>query len=268
MINTTPEKNKAEHETTTVEKESQTIRKKLRFKIENDGETIVLKRSHVFATLLPLVFAVGLGVGYLLWGRTAPTTPPVETPVAQAPADQQQAVKRYSVPEDDDPSIGPRNAPITLIEFSDFECPYCRSWFNEVYLRLRQDYADQVRVVFRDYPLASIHPNAIPAAIAANCANEQGKYWEYHNKLFSGDQLGESIYKQYAQDLGLDLAKFEACRTSPEAQEEIQADYEYASGLGVRSTPTFFLNGLPIVGAQPYEMFKQVIDQELAGEIP
>ena len=246
--------------------------KKRRLRIERDGDTLVFKRSHVYALLLPLTFVVGLSVGYLFWGRPASaeqaTSVSPAAQSAQTPAGQEQAVQRYEVPEDDDPSVGPQGAPITIIEFSDYECPYCKRWYNEVYLRLREEYAEEVRLVFRDFPLYSIHPNAEPAAVAANCADQQGMYWAYHDLLFAGEQLDETTYLQYAEELGLDLDEFKACLDSEEQVNEIRGDYEYASGLGVRSTPTFFLNGLPIVGAQPYEVFKQVIDQELAGEIP
>jgi len=254
------------------EKEIPAITKKRRLRIERDGDTLVFKRSHVYALLLPLTFVVGLSVGYLFWGRPASaeraSAVPPAAQSAQAPSGQEQAVQRYEVPEDDDPSIGPPDAPITIIEFSDYECPYCKRWYNEVYLRMREEYANEVRVVFRDFPLYSIHPNAEPAAVAANCADQQGEYWEFHDRLFAGEQLDETTYLQYAGELGLNLDEFEACLDSEEQVNEIRGDYEYASGLGVRSTPTFFLNGLPIVGAQPYEVFKQVIDQELAGEIP
>ncbi len=169
------------------EKEVPATIKKRRFRIDKDGDTLVFKRSHVYALLLPLTFVVGLSVGYLFWGRPVPAaqasavTPAAQS--AQAPAGQEQAVQRYEVPEDDDPSIGPQDAPITIIEFSDYECPYCKRWYNEVYLRLREEYADEIRVVFRDFPLYSIHPNAEPAAVAANCADLQGMYWEYHDLL-------------------------------------------------------------------------------------
>lgn len=244
--------------------------RKRRFRIEKDGDTIVFKRSHVYAALLPLTFVVGLSVGYLFWGRATPGKP-VEVQAAspnQAPSGQEQAVQRYDVPEDGDPAIGPADAPITIIEFSDYECPFCKRWYNDVYLRMMEEYAGQVRLVFRDFPLTSIHPNAIPAAEAANCAGEQDAYWGFHDQLFAGEQLGDTIYLQYAENLGLDIDAFTACLESEHQEEEIQGDYVYASGLGVRSTPTFFLNGLPIVGAQPYEVFQQVIEQELAGEIP
>jgi protein-disulfide isomerase len=232
------------------------------------GDTLVFKRSHFYALMVPLAFVLGLGVGFLFWGRQPAVPAAAPMPEAAQVEAQPQAVKRYDVPEDDDPAIGPENAPITIIEFSDFECPYCSRWYEQVFLRLREEYPDTVRIVFRDFPLSSIHPNAIPAAEAANCAGEQNAYWDFHGKLFSGQRLGSSVYLQYAKDLGLNVEDFQSCLESGRYQSEIQADYQYASDLGVQSTPTFFLNGIPIVGAQPWEVFQQVIEKELAGEIP
>ncbi len=105
------------------------------------------------------------------------------------------------------------------------------------------------------------------AAEAAECANEQGKFWEFHDKLFNGD-LGTTAYQKYASDLGLDMAKFNDCLTSHRYAENVKADQAWATNLGVQSTPTFFVNGIPIVGAQPLASFKQLIDWELAGELP
>lgn len=247
---------------------------------------ITLRRFHLFAILIPLTFIAGLGIGYLLWGRVGPGpstgSPQADTgsPGAAAAAgagDQGSAlapteapqVIRYDVPVDDDPVLGPADAPITIVEFSDFECPYCRKWNTEVFGRLKEQYPDQVRFVFRDFPLSSIHANAVPAAVAANCANEQGEFWPFHDKLFSMEQgLSESAYTQYAQDLSMNLDDFKACLESEKYQTEVQGDFDFAANLGVRSTPTFFINGIALVGAQPYEVFQDVIEKELAGEIP
>ncbi len=233
--------------------------------------TITLRRIHLYAVLLPLTFILGIGLGYLVWGRApmvaASTTP---NPQAEVTAQVTQAkVTRYDVPVDDDPSLGPEAAPITIIEFSDYECPYCRKWYTDVFSKLLETYPDQVRFVFRDFPLASIHANAAPAANAANCAGEQGKYWDFHNKLF-GMELGlnKEAYLQYASQLSLDEKAFQECVESERYRAEVQADLDYASNLGVRSTPTFFINGIAVVGAQPFEVFQEVIDKELAGEIP
>jgi protein-disulfide isomerase len=224
---------------------------------------------------------VGLSVGYIFWGRAPGVqvvqadVPQVEVPQAAAPsnqqpaAEEQQAFQRYDVPEDDDPVIGPEDAPITIIEFSDFECPYCRRWHQNVFNRILEDYPDQVRIVYRDFPLKSIHPNAVPAAEAANCAREQGTFWEFSESLYSGEyDLSRDSYIVIAGNLDMDTDAFEECIDSGRYTDEVEADYQFAGNLGVRSTPTFFLNGIPIVGAQPYEVFQDVIDKELAGEIP
>jgi protein-disulfide isomerase len=243
--------------------------------------TITFKRTHLYAVLLPLAFVTGLTFGYIFWGRgtsSGESSPPVAAvPVAEqgqgqaAPvqAETTPELRRYDVPEDDDPVLGPAEAPITIIEFSDYECPYCQKWHLEVWPALQAEYGDQIRLVYRDFPLTSIHSNATPAAAAANCAREQDKYWEYNEMLFDMKlNLGKSTYLSYAEELGLDMGAFTECVESGRYIDEVEADYEYAVNLGIRSTPTFFVNGIPVVGAQPFEAFKQLIDQELAGELP
>lgn len=239
--------------------------------METAEDKITFKRSHLYMALLPLAFVVGLSVGYLFWGRqplSQRSAAPQATPQAAAQDERPQAVKRYDVPVDDDPILGPEKAQITLIEFSDYECPYCRRWHEEVFNRLVEEYSDQIRFVYRDFPLSSMHPEATPAAEAANCANEQGAFWQFHALLFSSSDLSSETYLQYATELNLDVQKFTACVESGKYSAEVEADYQYAAELGVRSTPTFFINGLPVVGAQPYDVFKDIIDRELAGEIP
>ena len=121
-------------------------------------------------------------------------------------------------------------------------------------------------MVFRDFPL-SFHPEALPAAEAAECAGDQGKYWEYHDELFKNQQLlSSSLYPQLASQLGLDTAKFQQCLDSGKHTQEVQNDFAYGSQAGVSGTPTFFINGVMLVGAQPYSAFKQVIDAELASQ--
>lgn len=227
--------------------------------------------------VIPLAFMLGLLAGYLTWGRAGSTpasasTEAVAETAARAPdqaaGDPQQEVVRYDVPEDDDPVLGSDQAPITIIEFSDYECPYCRRWHLEAFPLIREAFPDQVRFVFRDFPLTSIHPNAVPAAEAANCAFEQGLFWEFNEKLFSGAALSPAVYNQYAEDLGMDLPRFKECVASGRYRDEVLADLAWATNLGVSSTPTFFINGIALVGAQPFEVFKQIIEKELAGEIP
>lgn len=179
-----------------------------------------------------------------------------------------QAGNRYEVSVDDDPFIGPADAQITIVEFSDYECPYCTKWHDEVWPRIQEEYSGQVRLVYRDFPL-NIHSNATLAAEAANCAGEQDSYWQYHAALFRAEQgLSQSAFQKYAQELGLIETDFNQCLDSRRYQEEVQADFEYAVQLGVKSTPTFFINGIILIGAQPFEAFQDVIERELAGEIP
>jgi protein-disulfide isomerase len=218
----------------------------------------------VWAVILPIVFALGLGTGYVVWGKNSASTEPGSA-VVQVP----ESVTRYNIPTDGDPSIGAENAKITIIEFSDYQCPYCKRWNDEVFDRLLQEYPDDVRFVYRDFPLTSIHPEAFPAAEAANCAGEQGDYWQYHRALFSEKYgLGQSAYEKYAAELSLDTNAFAQCLSENRYSDEITADMNFAADLGISSTPTFFVNGIALVGAQPYDVFKQVIDLELAGKIP
>ena len=110
------------------------------------------------------------------------------------------------------PAYGPKDAPITIVEFSDYECPFCKQWHEQVWNQLEKKYGNQIRLVYRDFPLYGLHDNAAPAAEAAHCADEQGKYWPYHDMLFSGDyQLSRQSYEAIAVRLGLDSAKFAAC---------------------------------------------------------
>jgi protein-disulfide isomerase len=234
-------------------------------------DPVVFKRSHFYAIMVVFAFAVGILVGYVAWGRGTPAQQVAAAP-AQAQAAPQAAdpsFTRYDIPTEGYPSFGPQDAEITLVEFSDFQCPYCKRWHDEVYEPLLAAYPGKVRLVYRNLPLTSIHPQAMSAAIASLCANEQGAYWPYHDKLFSGGlELGRDSYVQYATDLGMDETSFDACLDSGKFDEVIQKDMDFALNLGVRSTPTFFVNGLAVVGAQPLDVFKQLIDKELAGEIP
>lgn len=236
-----------------------------------EAETVTFKRSHFYSVLTVFAFTAGVLLGYVVWGFDSASKIPVVAaqaggPVVEAPVTQ--VPQRYEVASEGFPSIGPANAPITIVEFSDYQCPYCRRWHEQVYEQLLNAYPGKIRMVYRHLPLTSIHPDAFPAAEAAMCAGEQNAYWTFHEKLFSSDALGSSVYARYAEELGLDMDTFQSCISERRYQEAVQADLDFAVNLGVRSTPTFFINGLAIVGAQPLDIFKQVIDKELAGEIP
>lgn len=244
--------------------------------VEQPEDTVTFKRSHFYAVLTVLAFSVGVLLGYVVWGfepaagqaQTAQTAAQPSGPIARAPSTEEPQFVRYDIPSDGFPSIGPANAPITIVEFSDYQCPYCRRWHEQVYEPLLAAYPGQIRMVYRHLPLTSIHPDAFSAAEAAMCAGDQDAYWPYHEKLFSSESLGTQTYIQYAQELSLDVEAFQTCMTEGKFRDAIQTDSDFAVNLGIRSTPTFFINGLAIVGAQPLEVFKQVIDKELAGEIP
>ncbi|MGE5250668.1 MAG: DsbA family protein [Bacteroidota bacterium] len=246
--------------------------------LHQQEDSITFKRSQFYSILVVLAFAVGVLVGYMAWGRGSGVASPVPAAanptagsqgVVEAPVATQQAqYVRYDVPTEGFPSLGPADAPITIVEFSDFQCPFCRRFYQETYKPLLDAYPGKIRFVYRDLPLTSIHPEAFPAAVAAACANEQDAYWPFHDKLFNSEQLGKDVYLQYASELKLDMTAFQECIASDRHNDAINKDADFAIKLGVNSTPTFFINGLAVVGAQPLSVFQQVIDKELAGEIP
>jgi protein-disulfide isomerase len=242
---------------------------------DHSEDTVTFKRSYLYSVLVVLAFSAGILVGYAAWGnnagavQTSQTANQSSAPVIEAPvATEELQYVRYDVFSEDAYAFGPEDAPITIVEFGDFQCPFCRRWHAEVYQPLLASYPGQIRMVYRHLPLTSIHPDAFAAAEAAMCAGEQDAFWQYNEKLFSSETLGTAVYAQYAQELNLDMTAFEACMTEHRYQQAIQKDSDFAVDLGIRSTPTFFINGLAIVGAQPLNVFQQVIDKELVGEIP
>ncbi len=172
---------------------------------------------------------------------------------------------RQKVAAADRPTRGPANAPIELIEFSDFQCPYCLK-ANPVVTQVLNAYGDKIRFTYRHYPLGN-HPNARPAAEASQCANEQGKFWPYHDRLFAtSNHLAVEDLKQDAAALGLDTAKFNACVDTHKYKADVDADVAAGDDAGVDGTPAFFINGRMISGAQPFDAFKRIIDEELAAK--
>jgi len=160
------------------------------------------------------------------------------------------------------PTKGPDNAPVTIVEFSDFQCPFCAKVVPTL-KRIEEAYKDRVRIVWKHLPL-SIHEDARGAALAAEVARKQGKFWEFHDRLFANqDKLGPEDLKAHAKDLELDLARFEADMQKAEEKKRIDADVAEAATLGVSGTPGFFVNGRFVYGAQPYETFARIIDEEI-----
>ena len=161
------------------------------------------------------------------------------------------------------PAKGPADAPVTIVAFSDFQCPYCARLVPTLE-QVMAKYGDKVRLVFRQYPL-NFHEHAQKAAEASLCANDQGKFWEYHDLLFANQgKLGVDALKQYAQQLSLNADDFSTCLTSRKHKAAVDRDIEDGRKVAVSGTPTFFVNGRAVVGAQPIESFRAVIDEELA----
>ena len=162
-----------------------------------------------------------------------------------------------------DPSRGPANAPITIIEFSEYQCPFCAR-VTPTLKAIEQKYAGKVRFVFKDFPLQN-HQQAPKAAEAAHCAGDQGKYWELHDRLFANQQLLQvPELKKHAAAVGLDQAAFDQCLDSGKHTDNVQADLDLGSQMGVGSTPTLYINGRLVTGAQPLAVFENIIDEELA----
>jgi len=170
-----------------------------------------------------------------------------------------------NVSVDDDPAQGPEDAAVTIIEFSDFQCPYCARFDVETLPQILSNYGDRVRFVYRDFPLTSLHENALKAAEASECADEQGAYWKYHDLLFQNQAaLDDASLKNYAASLALDTAAFNQCLDSDAQMEEVRKDVQDGITAGVQGTPDFFVNGVLIEGAQPYTVFQAAIEAALA----
>jgi protein-disulfide isomerase len=169
---------------------------------------------------------------------------------------------RVTVSAGSSPAKGPANAPVEVIEFADFQCPYCQA-VSPTVTRVLTTYGDRIKFVFRNYPLAS-HQQARPAAEAAQCANEQGKFWQYHDRLFGEpNKLSDAELKQTAAALGLNAAQFNKCVDDHKYLSVVDTDAEAGNEAGVTGTPAFFVNGRLLSGAQPFDAFKRVIDDEL-----
>ncbi|MDH3611143.1 MAG: DsbA family protein [Nitrosopumilus sp.] len=199
--------------------------------------------------------------------------------VQQAPSQPpSQPLQPVKISLDDDPIRGDPNAPITIVEFSDFQCPFCARFHTQTLPSILEEYIEpgKVNFVYRDFPLQSIHPNAFPAAVAAECANEQGKYWEYHDMLFEkqngwsrlGSEEVISTFSQYAVEVDLEQEQFDSCLESGKYLEEVQKDLSDGRAYDITGTPGFFIGNeeigfVKLSGAQPFDSFKQVIDAQL-----
>ena len=238
---------------------------------ESSGEkTIQIKKSSLWKMgtgLFAILFIVSLFTGGFgggdddITGNTAGNNVPTNQPT-QRPSIPTGVV---DVSADDDPVKGDPDAPVTIIEFSDFECPFCGRWYSSTLPQIEEQYikTGKVKLVYRDFPL-SFHAQAQIAAEAAECADDQDKFWEMHDKIFENQPLlSEASLKQWAIEIGLDTGEFESCLSSGKHKSEIQNDLNEGQQYGVTGTPGFFVNGKLLVGAQPFSVFQQAIDAEL-----
>jgi protein-disulfide isomerase len=187
----------------------------------------------------------------------------VDSLIAKTPVRLSLEPPRTNVALDGRPTKGPANAPIEIVEFSDFQCPFCLR-ATTIISEVLEQYGDRVRLMYRHYPLPN-HPNARPAAEASLCALDQDRFWQYHDRLFAAqDRLTDEDLKRHAADLGLDSARFNACLDAGRFQADVDTDMRDGSNAGVSGTPAFFINGRFLGGAQPFEAFQRIIDEELA----
>lgn len=164
---------------------------------------------------------------------------------------------------EDDPFWGPVDSNIVIVEFSDFQCPYCKE-ANPIVQQIRQEYKDKVKIIYRDFVNVASHPQSLNAAIAAECADDQGKFWAYHDLLFiNQSNLSLENLKSIALNLGLDSEEFNQCLDNNKYSFEVFNDLEDGVKLGITGTPAFFINGTKIEGVIPYDTFKQIIERAL-----
>lgn len=174
---------------------------------------------------------------------------------------------------DDDPFLGSPEAPVTIVEFSDFQCPFCRKLWRETLPQIKEKYVKKglIKFVYRDFPLTSIHPGAEPAALAGECADEQNKFWVMHDKIFEEQDKGgqgtvefdAADLKKWAREIGLNGAQFDSCLDSRKYAAEVEKDLQDGQGAGVTGTPGTFVNGRIVQGAVPYAQFETIIEEEL-----
>ncbi|MBC8170074.1 MAG: DsbA family protein [Anaerolineae bacterium] len=218
-------------------------------------------------TVVALVFlGVGILIGRLIFGGTGAIDAIQLRGIINEAIAQSGGLSNESVTQlvDDDPYFGPENAPITIVEFSDFNCGYCTRFATETLPQIQATYGENVRYVYRDMPIIGGNVS-VESAIAAECAEDQGKFWEYHNLLFSNAEARtQDAYIGFASELGLDTGVFTTCLTDKAKSDEVLLDLLDGQAQDIRGTPAFYVNGRFISGAQPFEVFQTVINNELS----
>lgn len=234
-------------------------------------ENQTLETKPIFSLdLSKLILPASILLAAVLISGTLVFTSYRNNPKAQLGAIGETVKAEVSV--DDDAVLGEKKAPVTIVEFSDFQCPFCRSFWKDTLPLIKSKYIDtgKVRFVYRDFPL-SFHPGAHVAAEAAECAEEQGKYWEMHDQIFhEQDKLGQGTIQfskadvvKWAGQVGLKMGEFNQCLDAGKYQAEVDKDFADGSAAGVSGTPAFFINDRLVVGAQPFSAFQTVIEEEL-----
>ena len=257
---------------------------------QNNNEKISVKKSTFNGLLLVVIILVGVSA-FLAGTYTSnlnsnqisiedleEAMAKLELKLLQNQLPTKQAAEPVKISIDDDPIIGNPDAPITIVEFSDFQCPFCARFHIQTLPLLLEEYIEKskAKLVFRDFPIQSIHPNALPASVAAECANDQNKFREMHDALFENQNNWNnletidalSLFSQYASEIQLDQESFDLCLSSGKHIPEIQNDLNDGRSYGVSGTPGFFVGNdqigfVELKGAQPFESFKKIIDAQL-----
>ena len=221
--------------------------------------TVAIKKHHIY---LALGVVLGFGVGYAT--AMALSARAAVAPAAIAALPTFAELTSVEVQIEGRPYRGPGDAPVTLLEFTDYECPFCAQHFRQTYPSLLSGYEGKLKYVIRNFPLSSIHPQAQRAAEAAECAEEQGRFWEYHDLLFQrSPALGMEHLTAYAADVELDTERFEDCLESGRKADVVAEDFEDGLSYGVSGTPTFFINGRRVGGTLSLDEFESYIDAAL-----
>lgn len=234
---------------------------------EESGEFIKLRKDSLWKYSTFVLLAIVIIGAFFMFRGNVGNLGNSGTGNVIAPVQQPGVGGKVEVSVDDDAVLGNKDAPVTIIDFSDYECPFCGRFYEQTLPQIKSDYIDKgkVKLVYRDFPL-SFHQNAQKAAEAAECAGEEGdeEYYKMHDKLFGqGVAGGVSTFKQYAKEIGIDTGKFNSCLDSGKMASEVQKDFNDGQSYGVQGTPAFFVNGKLISGAQPFANFQQVIESEL-----
>jgi protein-disulfide isomerase len=220
--------------------------------------------SGILAVLLALSIYTG-GLGLIDSGTGTGSAKTIAAPTQPSAPPTQAAGGEVTL--DDAFSIGSDDAPVTMVEFTDYQCPFCGRFYSQTLDQIKTEYVDtgKVKLYIKDFPLDSIHPQARPAANAARCAAEQGNFWDFHDKLFDNQgSLSESNYKIWAGEIGVDQAQFDSCLDSKKYDELVTADLNEGTAAGIRGTPGFIVDGQLVSGAQPFAAFQQIIEASLS----